>query len=441
MLAILLLSCNFVTRLVTGEPPTPSTEAPAAGQGSFSEITFCEDVTDDGEPVNPTDSFPAGTSQVWAFFTYNGMQDGQAWGRLWELDGEVYADARSEAWKEGESGWVAYSISDSDNAPLAGSFTLTLYIGDEAVQQASFDVQPPEVPEAPTTPAFGQIQFANDITEDRVPVGEASEFESGTTIVYAVFPYYSMSAEQGWGREWLYNGEVIDTQEGAWGEGPAEGITYIWFENQDGLGAGTYTLKLYLDGELSQSADFEVFLGEPTPTLPPASPDEIIDADLMPAWEILYYAQDQYAFIHEIAQFALDHRIEISMEETSDSSVMAYYAYSESICQPNYQPGYVKVGRQTWNESSWEELAGVLAHELKHAMQHYDGHHRCGCSIEKEHQAFIAQIYTWFMIGRQDLIENELPASIWEADGSFSSDNLWWAIKYDYGYGEKCPDY
>jgi hypothetical protein len=194
-------------------------------------------------------------------------------------------------------------------------------------------------------------------------------------------------------------------------------------------------------GELNQTADFDVLGPSITPTLPPASPEEIIDADLIPAWEILYYAQDQYDFIHEIAQFSLDHRIEIRIDETSDSSVMAYYSYSESTCQPNYQPGSVNVTRQTWNESSGEKLAGVLAHELTHAMQHYDGHYRCGCSIEKEDQAFTAQIYTWFMIGRQDLIESEMPDSIWTADGSFSSDNLWWAIKYDFGYAEKCPDY
>ena len=92
--------------------------------------------------------------------------------------------------------------------------------------------------------------------------------------------------------------------------------------------------------------------------------------------------------------------------------------------------------RETWNESSWQELAGTLAHELTHAMQHYDGGYRCpGCSVYKEYHAFIAEYYTYMMLERTDLI----PDTMYGDDGYFDSDILWDVIKES--YGDECPDY
>ncbi len=103
------------------------------------------------------------------------------------------------------------------------------------------------------------------------------------------------------------------------------------------------------------------------------------------------------------------------------------------------RPGKINVYRQTWNETSWEELAGILAHELTHAYQHYSGDqdYRCpGCSVNKEFYAFVAQIYTWWMLDRQDLIEAQIPA--WNESGRFDNDLLWDAVKKAYG---ELPDY
>ncbi len=86
------------------KPPLRPTVTPVSGQPSFGPITFCEDVTEDGQPVNPMDTFPAGTKKVNALFTYQNMKDGMSWGQLWTRDGEVYMEATDSAWEEGTSG-------------------------------------------------------------------------------------------------------------------------------------------------------------------------------------------------------------------------------------------------------------------------------------------------------------------------------------------------
>jgi hypothetical protein len=358
---------------------------------------------------------------------------------LWEKDGKVYNEARGKTWEEGESGWVAYSISESGDVPLSGRYSLTLYIGESPAQRGTFEVATPEGASSPGTPSFGPIQFAKDMTGDRVPVGEAKQFEAGVTRVYAIFPYNNIAATQAWKYTWLFNGAVTAQSETSeWG-GRSDGVTYLYIYNDQGLAPGTYTLNLYFGEQVARSGSFEVLIASATATAlaGPAKPEELIDPDLMPAWQILYDAQDQYDFLHNTAQFALDHRIPIRMDESYDGSTVAYYSKDNDACQPTYKPGFVAVHRQSWNQSSWEKLAGVLAHELTHAMQHYeDKDYRCpGCSVFKEYHAFIAEYYTYMMIGRSDLI----PSSLYDSDGRFNADLLWNVIKQ--AYGGSCPDY
>jgi len=55
-----LLSCNLVADAISGDPAGP--EIPVH-EARFSSIIFCEGVSDQGDPLNPTDSFPAGTTE------------------------------------------------------------------------------------------------------------------------------------------------------------------------------------------------------------------------------------------------------------------------------------------------------------------------------------------------------------------------------------------
>ncbi len=329
ILVALSLSCNFVMGGPKNTGQTSQTNAPTVEQqpiaeAEFGQVIFCDDVTDAGEPVNPRQDFPGGTSTVWAYFQFHNMTDGQTWGRLWEKDGEVYSDSRGESWEDGENGWLAYSISESDDIPLTGEFKFTLYIADKVVQEASFKVAAPDRPTQTSFPAFGPIQFARQVTEEKIPVGVTSEFEPDTVEIYAVFPYINMQQTTQWRREWLYNGEITAEKDETW-DGKPEGVTWIALTSENSLAAGEYTLNLYIEGQLVRSANFTVVSGAPPTGEGPGTPEDLIDADLMPAWQMLYNAQDRFSFLKDIAQFALDHRIEIRMDESYGGEALAVY--------------------------------------------------------------------------------------------------------------------
>ena len=164
ILLLLSLSCNLFAGVLPDKPVDQ--ELPGSG-ARFGEIVFCEDISDQGEPFKPAEHFPAGTTEIWAYFTYDGMQDGQTWRRLWQQGDQVFFDSGAEAWEDGAGGWVAYSISDSESVPLNGRYTLELFIGDQLVQQGAFEVEAPDVA-AIAFPAFGPVQFARNVTEQAV---------------------------------------------------------------------------------------------------------------------------------------------------------------------------------------------------------------------------------------------------------------------------------
>ena len=105
LLALFSITCNL---------PNPMALKQSEKTERINEITFCKDVSDDGECIDPASSYPANTQKVWAFFTFSNMKDGEKWGRVWTQDGEVYSESRDEVWEEGEEGWLAYSLEDPD---------------------------------------------------------------------------------------------------------------------------------------------------------------------------------------------------------------------------------------------------------------------------------------------------------------------------------------
>ena len=116
------------------------TVAPQTG-GSFNKIIVAENVTDAGETINPTNSFPAGTTKVWAYFTYLNMKKGDAWSRKWFRDGVLLVE-KNETWDQGATGWAAYSYATTDGSPLpAGNYAFALYLGSKEVQRATFTIR------------------------------------------------------------------------------------------------------------------------------------------------------------------------------------------------------------------------------------------------------------------------------------------------------------
>lgn len=407
-------------RTPAGATPAPTLAIPQ-GAG-FGAIIFCEDVSDDGKPINPASAFPRGTDTVWAFFNYWGMRPGVDWGRYWTLDGDEFVDSTGDTWEEASpSGWVAYSISDEPDL-AAGEYTLTLYLGEKEITSASFTVL--ETGQAESSPAIGVIQFAEDVTDETVPIKPGDSFKEGITRVYGVFPYYNMTDGQIVQVEWTRDGSIIGENDYTWADGE-EGITYFYLNSKDGLGPGKYRLNLYIDGQIARAAAFTV-QAKAVPTPKPGTPQELIDASLLRAWQIL--ANSKQSVLREVAQFALDHGIQIRMS-TSIGSLGVYHCYADRY-------GSIEISKSHFDEVSWEEVAGTIAHELTHAVQ-YGSRKTCGCTIEKEYYAYVTEFYVLQETGRMDILGDKW-SGIYDSNGKFSKSKLWAAIKKAY---KECPEY
>jgi hypothetical protein len=213
--SILLLIAVLVLTAMTCSSPVQLLVGQAGQNDKINKITFCQDVSDTGDCIHPGTTFPAGTTTVWAKFTYQNMADGQKWSRVWTQDGQVYAESQDETWDGGKDGWKAYDLEDPNG--LSGHFVLTISMDKNQVQTASFDVAAPRAQTLPTTgpagqnapasfPAFGPITMATGATEDAFPIGAATSFESGIKKVYAVFAYTNMSTDLTYTAEWLRDG-------------------------------------------------------------------------------------------------------------------------------------------------------------------------------------------------------------------------------------------
>jgi hypothetical protein len=123
------------------EPTTaPPTQAPVTGP-SFLNPYFSSAIDDAGRPLEVAAEFPDGTSTVYAFSTWAGMQDGAPFKTVWTQDGQVTADGEY-TWNlgpEGEDIWISNLYSDS-GAISPGLYTWELQVNGEPMVAGSFTV-------------------------------------------------------------------------------------------------------------------------------------------------------------------------------------------------------------------------------------------------------------------------------------------------------------
>ncbi|MBN1484040.1 MAG: trypsin-like peptidase domain-containing protein [Chloroflexia bacterium] len=203
-------------------------ESGDVGSGSvFGPITFAEGEGRNGEPVNPASEFDSGLNDLYAFFDYQGMQDGWQWTRRWYLDGELVVDTDNtwEAGEEGEDFWV--SVYSEDGLP-DGTYILELLVEGEFIQDGGCVIgegsTPPPITPDPTdgVEMYGYIFDAD--TGNGIPGAMILFLQPGITVdefqwieeeVYALGEadrdgYYELSAP-------LVRGETYSVVAGAQG--------------------------------------------------------------------------------------------------------------------------------------------------------------------------------------------------------------------------------
>jgi hypothetical protein len=103
------------------------------------------------------------------------------------------------------------------------------------------------------------ITLSKDIGPDSVPVDPATEFESGTSVIYISVKVNNMTPEDKLTVEWNYleTGDEINTSDGITEK---TGSGYIGFNVKviQGFASGNYNVLVYLNDELYETLEFSV---------------------------------------------------------------------------------------------------------------------------------------------------------------------------------------
>ncbi len=106
----------------------------------FSNLLFSTRVTDDGRPIYPTSSIPAGVDEVYASFDYDNLRNGTPWSVVWMSDGKVIIEQKDN-WDDGEQGRKTVKIANQRGVPN-GKYRLVLGIEEEIALEGEMHVGP-----------------------------------------------------------------------------------------------------------------------------------------------------------------------------------------------------------------------------------------------------------------------------------------------------------
>jgi tetratricopeptide (TPR) repeat protein len=115
------------------------------------------------------------------------------------------------------------------------------------------------------TAEFGPVSFGGSVDSDDIVQDLATEYPQSATIFYAQLSFENMVPESRWMTRWVLDGEeYLSRVYDNWIYGES-GTTWISLYNFGGLTSGTYTLDVFVDGQLVTSGQAVVLPGN----LPP----------------------------------------------------------------------------------------------------------------------------------------------------------------------------
>jgi len=122
-------------------------------------------------------------------------------------------------------------------------------------------VEPSLTPGATSTsviqePIIGPITFAAGVTEDDQPVDAGTTFQSDIEEIHALFSYEGFSDTDTWERLWYRDDEAVGSGSGTWDADESGTFDLSLTGGGEPLGAGTWKLEIYVNGELVQTGNF-----------------------------------------------------------------------------------------------------------------------------------------------------------------------------------------
>jgi len=292
LLGFALLACEF--SIGGGEPNVET-------------AVMAKSLDTDYEPVETTNVFGP-TDIFYCSVKVTDLEEGSEVTAMWFFGSESLGEYTYTA-EGGGSGYIGFNLSPAGTW-LAGSYRVDIYLNGGLVQGVAFSVvgaeAPPATPvvEAPTPtepavvmetptepavvvetptpsgidlgalvggegPSFSDLFFAADVTDAGEPVGVATEFPGGITIVYAFASYEGMSDGAQCESVWYLDDEEATQTDFDWvlDESGTDWIANI--KQDDGLPPGRYDWELYVEGELVVTGGFVV---EKKAASPPPKP-------------------------------------------------------------------------------------------------------------------------------------------------------------------------
>lgn len=241
------------TGIAPRTPAQPTPSAPPSGETRFYDLAFAPDVTENDQPTQIVNQLPSGTTDIYAFWYYEGMADGMTWEAHWYHEGELVEGASQppQPWQGGERGSWWVSIYNTGGL-RDGTYQVQLYVEDELLAEGSISVGG-----VVTGPTVTNLIFSEGITEDNQPTNPTFMLPSGISEAYAFFDFDDMSDGMAWSRVWYYEGEQVASGSGTWDQG-VSGSSWVALTAQQPLEPGTYRLELSVEGVLVAASDFTV---------------------------------------------------------------------------------------------------------------------------------------------------------------------------------------
>ena len=232
----------------------PSVSAPVAeGAVAISNVEFGSAVNNRNRVTGAATSFPSAINDLYVSYDYTGFDRNKTFAYQWYLDGDpVYADSFQWA---GEVDGVDWLNLHSDRGLPDGAYEVEITFDGVSLYRGGVTIGA-QAQQQTGAAGFGPITFAAEIGDDNRPVNPGNTFvEIGE--VFAFFDVTSVEDGAPWATRWLYEDEEVLVEEGEWDQGDI-GSTWVSLAHPDGLPEGKFTLELYLDNDLSQSASFTV---------------------------------------------------------------------------------------------------------------------------------------------------------------------------------------
>ncbi len=253
-LLVSLTGCAQRPQTPTPTPPAIAPLTPTPVVPSFGPIEFGLGVVDDARVVRQGTTFPEGIFKVYAAFTHQGMSSDVVWRREWYFNGQPLEDARAtEHWTRTAQGSAWLSMYHAHGL-RSGTWELRLYIDDQLVQRAAFEVAPRPAGD----PVFKPITFARQTSPTMEPIEPRIQFSTGITLVHGIFQVENLLPGATFERVWYFDGvERLRGRETV-GVPPKDVYDAVLFVNEGAFAPGTYTLEIYHQGRLAQAGSFQV---------------------------------------------------------------------------------------------------------------------------------------------------------------------------------------